>query len=191
MLGVNYGKVKVVPYSTEWPELYRQEYESIWNALGDAVIDIEHIGSTSIPGMPSKPILDIMATVCDGSAISDLVTKLCRIDYQYEADEPVPERHFFVKPPLDVPYRTHHLSVTTEGTFFWQNNLAFREYMLNHPDEAARYGKIKSDLAMRYQDSREAYTAAKQSYIKDILIAALNEFDQTKAQPSSSANRQG
>jgi len=86
MLGVNYGKVKVVPYRSEWTVLYQQECEKISSALGDDIIAVEHIGSTSIPGIPSKAFLDIMAVVRKGITIGDLVTKLHRIDCQYEAD---------------------------------------------------------------------------------------------------------
>lgn len=182
MLGVEFCKVKVVPYRPEWSELYERECEALRAALGGAMAGIEHIGSTAIPGMPSKPILDIMVIVCGTAKVGQLVDGLRGIDYHYEPDEPVPERHFFVKPPLDVPYRTHHLSLTTAGSSFWRNNLAFREYMLHHTDEAARYGALKTELATRNPDDRAAYTTAKQPYIKRILVAALREFDEGRAE---------
>jgi GrpB-like predicted nucleotidyltransferase (UPF0157 family) len=176
VLGVDFGKVKVVPYRPEWAAIYVRERDLIQAALDGAIAGIEHIGSTSIPGMPSKPILDIMVIMHCNAEIGQLVDGLCTIGYHYEPDEPVPERHFFVKPPLPVPHRTHHLSLTTAGSSFWRNNVAFREYMLNHADEAVEYGALKTDLATRHPDDRAAYTAAKQPYIRRVLAAALREF---------------
>ena len=86
----------------------------------------------------------VMAVVCCTTKIGQLVDGLRELYYYYEPDEPAPERHFFVKPPLDVPYRTHHLSLTTVESSFWRDNLAFREYMLRHTDEASRYGALKN-----------------------------------------------
>lgn len=94
MLGVDFGKVKVVAYRPEWSVLYLQECEAIRAALGQSVVAIEHIGSTSIPGMPSKPILDIMAIVCGTTEVGDLVDGLGEIDYHFEPDEPVPSFAF-------------------------------------------------------------------------------------------------
>jgi len=182
VLGVGFGKVKVVPYHPGWAELYVEEREAIETVLGRSTAQVEHIGSTAIPGMPSKPILDIMVVVPQTAEVGQFVDGLCRIGYHYEPDEPVPERHFFVKPPLAVPYRTHHLSLTTAGSSFWRNNMAFREYMLNHGDEAARYGTLKRDLADRHPDDRAAYTAAKQPYIRRVLAAGLREFGYERVQ---------
>ena len=175
MIGVEFNKVKVVSYNPEWAELYRQESEKIQSILEH--VKIEHIGSTAIPGMPSKPILDIMVITPNDEINDKLIQDLSKIDYHYEPDDPVPERYFFVKPPLKIPYRTHHLSVTAEYSTFWHNNLAFREYMLCHSDEMKKYGELKMNFALKYPNNRGLYTAAKQPYIKDILKKALLEFE--------------
>jgi GrpB-like predicted nucleotidyltransferase (UPF0157 family) len=133
------------------------------------VVGLEHFGSTAIPGLSAKPIIDILIAVRSLSeARLSFVAPLRRLDYVYWADNPKTDRMFFVKgmPPYGVR-RTHHVHVTETSGEMWQR-LSFRDYLRKNPEEARRYELLKRELADRHKNDREAYTAAKDHFIDEI-----------------------
>jgi len=161
--------VALVPYDPAWPGLFEQEAARLRAVLppGQA-IGIEHFGSTAVPGMLSKPIIDILIAVRSlAQAKAAFVAPIISLGYVYWEDNPATDRMFFVKgmPPYGEQ-RTHHVHVTEPDGEMWQRRLAFRDHMRAHPEEAQRYAALKRELARRHAADREAYTAAKTDYVE-------------------------
>jgi len=131
------------------------------------------LGSTAIPGIVAKPIIDILVAVRSvNDARSRAVVPMEALGYAYWADNPKRDRLFFVKGlPPSAPHRTHHVHMTEQDSEMWRR-LLFRDYLRDHPDEAARYAALKRDLAARHRADREAYAAAKSAYVDRIMSKA-------------------
>jgi len=171
-------EVEIVGYDPSWPDLYAAEEKVLRGALpADAFIAIEHAGSTAIPGVAAKPIIDIFVAVPSiADARRTLVEPIKAIGYVYWQDNPNPERMFFVKgmPPFGAR-RTHHIHLCEPSSEHWARPLLFRDYLRRHPDQARQYVELKRDLAERFRDDREGYTAAKDAFVLDIIAKARNE----------------
>ncbi len=163
--------VELVAYDPDWPRQFAVEAERLRAALDPAlVLGIEHFGSTAVPGLLAKPVIDILVAVQSlARAKAAAVEPIRSLGYVYWADNPKPDRMFFVKgmPPYGVQ-RTHHLHITEPHGEMWQRRLAFRDYLRTHPDEAQRYAALKHELARRHATDREAYTEAKTDYVQTV-----------------------
>jgi GrpB-like predicted nucleotidyltransferase (UPF0157 family) len=170
-------EIEIVDYDTSWPRLFEEERVLLERALhAGSILTIEHAGSTAIPGLPAKPIIDIFVAVRSIEvARAVLVEPIEAMGYVYWAENPDRERMFFVKgmPPYGTR-RTHHIHVLEPANAAWRRVLAFRDYLREHPDEAQRYHGLKRDLAQRYRTDREAYTRAKDSYVLAVVEMARN-----------------
>lgn len=167
-------EVRLVPYDTNWPVQYQAEIARISAVIPDGlIVAAEHFGSTAIPGLPAKPIIDILIAVHSLSVARRLaVIPLDALGYAFWSDNPKTDRLFFVKGlPPSAPRRTHHIHMTEIDGEMWQR-LIFRDYLRAHPDEAARYAALKHDLAARHSHDREAYTDAKSDYVASVLAKA-------------------
>jgi len=166
--------VHLVDYDQRWPALYAAEAARVQAALPAGLVHaVEHFGSTAIPGMVAKPVIDILIAVRSiEQARTAAVAPMVALGYAFWADNPKRDRLFFVKglPPA-APHRTHHVHMTELGSEIW-HRLLFRDYLRAHPDEAARYVALKRDLAARHHTDREAYTAAKAAYVDEIMAKA-------------------
>lgn len=170
-------EIEIVEYNADWANMFEQEAESIRQALGkDLIVEIQHIGSTAVPGLAAKPVIDIMLGLRDLSDGKNIIKPLQDLGYVYWADNPNPEKMFFVKgmPPYGKK-RTHHIHVVEIDGEFWQRRL-FRDYLRIHPQEARRYEKLKRDLAARFRDDREAYTEGKSDFVREIMQKAQRQF---------------
>jgi GrpB-like predicted nucleotidyltransferase (UPF0157 family) len=167
-------EVELVPSSPDWPQRFEEEATRLRAIIpADLLIDLEHIGSTAVPGLVAKPIIDIQAMVTDlEAAKARLVEPLEAAGYAFWAENPDTDRLFFVKGlPPSAPRRTHHLHIMEAGREALKH-IVFRDYLIDHPDEAARYAALKQDLAKQHRTDREAYTAAKGAYIEGVLDRA-------------------
>jgi GrpB-like predicted nucleotidyltransferase (UPF0157 family) len=167
-LGLARGKVSLVDYSPEWPRLFEQERAALAAAQGSAVLAIEHIGSTAVPGLPAKPIIDIAAAVPDLGAVGSLVGPLAALGYRHLGEYGLPGRHFFEK---GAPV-THHLHVVGEGSAHWRVWRLFRDYLRVNAAEAERYAKFKGKLAARHAEDRDTYTRSKSEFVNAALQKA-------------------
>ena len=159
--------VEVVPYNAAWPASFREERELLEAAIGGwAVGGIHHVGSTAVPGLAAKPIIDILVGVEDLASSRACFPALARLSYAY-APYRADEMHWFCKPGRSR--RTHHLHVVPTRSRRFQDELAFRDRLRANPDQARDYAKLKHRLASRYEYDREAYTDAKASFIRDVL----------------------
>lgn len=132
-------------------------------------VSIEHVGSTAVPGLGAKPIIDIMLGV---SALPEVESRIAQLEwrgYEYvpEYEAQLPERRYFVKPPTRP--RSFHLHCVVRGSDFWRSHIEFRDYVREHPETAAAYLELKQDLAARYRTDRVAYTEGKSAFINSIL----------------------
>jgi GrpB-like predicted nucleotidyltransferase (UPF0157 family) len=165
-------RVELRQYDPGWPAEFVREARAIRGELGATLAcSIEHVGSTAIPGLVAKPIIDIVLVVPDRARWPELVAPLERLGYAYWAGNPDPDRMFFVKgmPPLGSG-RTHHVHVRTPEAL--EAMVRFRDFLIQHPDEARRYGEMKRQLAIRFERDRDGYTAGKAEFVEEILQKA-------------------
>ncbi len=164
-------EIEIVNYDPRWPVLFDDEAKRLRATLDPSlVVGLEHFGSTSIPGLSAKPIIDILIAVRSlADAQASFVKPLRNLDYVYWAENPKQDRMFFVKgmPPFGSR-RTHHVHVTEAQGEMWQR-LAFRDYLRAHPEEAAIYEQLKRRLATEHRTDREAYTDAKSAYVESVM----------------------
>ncbi len=163
-----YRDVVVVDYDSSWPARYERERASIVEALGDVmegVAAIEHVGSTAVPGLAAKPIIDIMVGVRELPVGERCVQPLEALEYEYRGDAGIPGRYYFRK---GNP-RSHHLHMVQHGTEFWQRHLLFRDLLRERPAVAQEYAALKKELAAQYRTDRLAYTEAKTPFIDAAL----------------------
>lgn len=166
-------EIVIVPYDPTWPARFAREAELLRQLLPAGLITrIDHFGSTAVPGLSAKPIIDMLIGVRSlAEATREAVPRLEAQGYSYWAANPRTDRMFLVKGlPPNGP-RTHHLHLIEPDHPDWER-LLFRDYLRAHPDEAARYAQRKDTLAAQYRDDREAYTAAKGVYIAQITTQA-------------------
>jgi GrpB-like predicted nucleotidyltransferase (UPF0157 family) len=164
--------VHVVPYDQGWPNIFEVERRLLIDVIGPWLVagSIEHIGSTAIPGLAAKPVIDIMAGVesLDGSRAALAV--LDRYEYCY-APYRTEVMHWFCKP--SPAQRTHHLHLVPLGSPLWIEQLAFRDFLRTHADVALEYATLKRRLAEAHRLDREAYTTAKEPFVQRVLDEAL------------------
>jgi len=170
------GQVIIVDYNPQWPQMYEDEREHIQNAIGPYLVDIQHVGSTSITGLSAKPIIDILPVIRDISLVSQCISLLVALDYAYFGENGIPGRHYFRKPAdITSQPQTFHLHVLEKGHDQWAMMLLFRDYLRMHPEAAQHYDTLKRKLAAHYGSDRVGYTDAKEAFVKSIIRAAIIE----------------
>lgn len=170
-------EIELVPSNPDWPARFEKEAARLRAIIpADLLIDLQHIGSTAVPGLAAKPIIDIQATVTDlEAARTRLVAPLEAAGYAFWAENPDTDRLFFVKGlPPSAPHRTHHLHIMEDGPGALKH-VAFRDHLRDHPAERDAYAALKRDLARRYRHDREAYTQAKSAFIETVLDRAVED----------------
>jgi GrpB-like predicted nucleotidyltransferase (UPF0157 family) len=172
-------RVIIVEYNPQWPLLYEEERARILGKAGDALVAIEHMGSTAVPGLGAKPIIDIMAAVRDLADAQRCIGPLQSIGYEYvpEYEGELPERRYFRKGPPES--RTHHLHVVEPTSDFWERHLLFRDFLRQHPEKADEYYRLKRELADHYGQNRVGYTEAKTPFIRSVEEMARAEKGQS------------
>ncbi len=165
--GLARGTVQLVPYSSQWPLAYAREATAIKEKLGPLnVIDIQHVGSTAIPGILSKPIIDIAIPVSDLTVAERFAPVLAEFGYWYKGRQPdMPNRRFFAKGSENN--RTIYLHLANEEEY--KNLLKFRDTLRANKQLAEQYSQLKEKLAKDHPTNREKYTKAKDDFIKDVL----------------------
>jgi len=164
--------VFVVPYDPEWPRQFERERALLGRVFRGNRVSVEHVGSTAVPHLGAKPIIDIMVGVSALSEVESRIPDLEAQGYEYvpEYEAQIPERRYFRKPRA-VP-RTHHLHCVIRDGAFWRRHLLFRDYLRAHPEAASAYFELKQRLASRHRTDRIAYTEAKSSFIDSLLEKA-------------------
>ena len=163
------ARVHLDEYQERWPLMYAEEAGQISEALGDDLVVIEHVGSTAIPGMPAKPIIDILVAVTTWDRFDEMVTRLGDLGYVYtpESEDEDPDRRVFRKGPAEMSLlRTHHLHVTEPHSPYWKRIIAFRDQLRSDPADATAYVELKRSLATRFEHDSRSYTSGKHDFVK-------------------------
>jgi GrpB-like predicted nucleotidyltransferase (UPF0157 family) len=151
-------RIELVAYDPAWPEQFAALGQELRGGLGDIALRIDHIGSTSVPGLAAKPIVDIQVSVASFEPLEAFKGPLERLGYAYRADNPERTKRYFREPP---GRRRTHVHVRRAGSFSEQWALLFRDYLRAHREAAAAYAVEKRRLAIRFPEDRRAYTDAK------------------------------
>jgi GrpB-like predicted nucleotidyltransferase (UPF0157 family) len=171
MIGLKRGVVELKPHNPKWRELYEEEEVLVSKAVSAFLIEIQHIGSTAIPGIMAKPIIDIALAIDSLENVEKIIKPLEEIGYTYRGEAGIPHRHLFVKGSED--FRTHHMHVMHRSHYEWKKHIVFRDYLRKHPKEAKEYSNLKLKLEKEFKEDRESYTESKSEFIESILEKAI------------------
>jgi GrpB-like predicted nucleotidyltransferase (UPF0157 family) len=160
-------KVEVVPHNLQWQEAFEIESTRIQAALGDNVVAIHHIGSTAIPGIYAKPIIDLLVEVKEITAVDGRNSAMELLGYEAMGEFGISNRRFFRKDNAEG-IRTHHVHSFPVNSEQVQRHLAFRDYMSAHPEEAHAYSELKRRLAIEYPTNIDGYMDGKDEFIQEI-----------------------
>ena len=164
MLGLKHRTNRLVPYHSDWPKAFENEQQRLAEVLGSLALGIEHYGSTSVPGLEAKPILDILVGVSPLENWRACHDPLIGLGYDYAANAGVPGHYIFGR-GRDTTERTHLVHVVLYGGESWTGNLAFRDALRMSPELRNAYLKIKQEAVEAAPDSRARYNALKQDFI--------------------------
>lgn len=160
------SSIVVVDYDPAWPEIFEQLRRQVWSVLHDVALTVEHVGSTSVPGLAAKPIIDMSVIVASEGEVPLAITRLATLGYEHLGDLGIEGREAFRRPD-GLP--AHHLYVCPQGSLGLQNQLAVRDYLRSHPQMAQEYGQLKKRLARKFPDDIESYVAGKTDLILEML----------------------
>lgn len=168
------GPVIVVDYDPQWPFLYEEERKNILAAIGHKALAIEHIGSTAVPGLGAKPIIDIMVCVNNASDTEECIPLLRQIGYtdvsSFPPQEGNPDWYYCLGKGIhSVGY---HLHLMRYGSNFAKKHLIFRDFLRAHPDVAQQYYGMKKIMAAKHRFNRVAYTESKTAFIESVIARA-------------------
>jgi GrpB-like predicted nucleotidyltransferase (UPF0157 family) len=178
-IGLKRGTVRIVPYNPDWHMNFQTERDLLRNALGSKVLEIRHIGSTAIPGMPAKPIIDIIAAVRILAEVTDFVDPLVRIGYEDRGDGGVVGRRYFVKGTEAA--RTHHLNFYEMNSSGWSTHILFCEYLKSHKEVAEEYAELKEKLAKEFPTDRASYTSGKERFVAAVVDRATSATNSSRS----------
>ncbi len=170
MIGLKRGTVKLENYNEKWKDIFEEESKLISSKINKFLIGIQHIGSTAIPGIAAKPIIDIAVAIDSLSNVEKIIKLLHELGFQYRGEQGIPGRHLFVKG--DEENRTHHLHVVENDHHEWKTHILFRDYLKSNSKVAKEYSNLKIELAKKYEFDREKYTEGKSEFIQKIIEKA-------------------
>ena len=166
-IGLERETAHLVAYDPTWPDFYESEARLIRAHLGVAARKLAHIGSTAVPGLEAKPIIDIMLAIPSLRAPKTVFVALARLGYEHRRFDDIPDRLFFGKHAGSS--RTHNLSVCEVNLDFWQRHLLFRDCLRSNAELARSYGRLKRELAARHPTDLVAYTNGKSAFVAHAL----------------------
>lgn len=164
-MGTKY--VVVLPYDEAWKKDFEEIKAELMAVLDGLVLSVEHVGSTSVPGLAAKPIIDIDVVIEDTDCFEKVKTALETIGYQHEGDLGIPGREAF-KYHGKEHFRKHHLYVCAKDSDELKRHLSFRDYLRTHPDAVKEYGRIKEEGARLYPYDIDSYIEYKAPFIENI-----------------------
>lgn len=165
-LGVVEGKPELVPYDDRWPTLFEELRTTLLHELGRRAISVHHIGSTSVPGLAAKPVLDVLVAVADLERALECVPVLERLGFEFGPEDDIPERHWFRGRSRGL--RTHHLSLAEPDSSYFVDHLAFRDALRRSPELAVKYERLKSELLAQHVAGRPLH-GGKTAFVRSVL----------------------
>ncbi len=173
---MNKKNIKLVEYDPTWAENFQRLKSIYLESLGDLLIEVEHVGSTAVPGLCAKPHLDIDLVIENYSSFRDVIDVLGTLGYRYQGDFGIEGREAFKRKDEKVPWDgsdsreySHHLYVCPKNSRELKRHLAFRDHLLENEECRKRYADLKRRLVKKYRDDREAYTEGKTKFIERVL----------------------
>jgi GrpB-like predicted nucleotidyltransferase (UPF0157 family) len=160
-------KVEVVLPNPQWRNAFAAEAKHVATALGENVVAIHHIGSTAIPNIYAKPVIDLLVEVRDITEVDGQSSAMESLGYEVMGEYGIPGRRYFRKDNQEG-IRTHHIHAFEAGSAEVERHLAFRDYMIAHPGDAQRYSELKRKLAEEYPQSMDGYMDGKDGFIKEM-----------------------
>ena len=167
VFGLENNKVKLIEYTEEWNELYSLEKNRLLKKFGDIIVNIQHIGSTSIPGMTAKPIIDILVSVGNKELLYSTLKYLYDLDYRFLGNGGKRGRLFFVKGNENITY--YHLHLLVAGSYYEGNYFLFRDYLRENEECANKYKHLKVTLSEKFPSNRDKYSQFKSKFVKRVL----------------------
>ena len=161
--------IAVENYDPLWPEKFETLRSRIAQLLNGLATAIEHVGSTAVPGLAAKPIIDIDILLGSATHLPLVRTRLGSLGYEHRGDLGIAGREAFRTPPGQI---AHHLYVCPPGSREYRRHIAFRDYLRSHPEDASAYAALKRNLAHKFATDREAYNQAKAEFVREILHRA-------------------
>lgn len=175
--------IEVVDYRPEWEKMFQEEGKKIRKILGKNCIAVYHIGSTSVKGLPAKPIIDIMPVVKDISLVDAHDPEFRALGCDCRGEFGIPGRRFYAK---GGDHRTHHIHIFEKSSKAdIKRHLAVRDYLRSHPDTAREYAELKKNLAARYPHDNDGYCDGKDAYMKELEQKALKWHEEQEADNTS------
>jgi GrpB-like predicted nucleotidyltransferase (UPF0157 family) len=169
--------IKIVPYDRTWPSLFEAEAACIREAMKGLALRIEHVGSTAVPGLAAKPVIDIQVSVATLEPLGLHAESLAQLGYTHIPLGPFDAVYPFFQKPVEWP-STHHIHLCVLGEEQERRHLAFRDYLRSHPAVAAEYAELKRGLAAANDgatlESREKYSLSKSPFVTSVLERALS-----------------
>ncbi|WP_408894399.1 GrpB family protein [Paenibacillus taichungensis] len=169
-------------YNDEWPEMFSDLKSIIEQRLGNLVLRIEHVGSTAVPGLAAKPILDIDVVIDSMDLLPEVIQGLESLGYDHEGNLGVENREAFVRKDVNVPYSIvkiqkpeHHLYVCNKESKELLRHLSFRNALISNPRFVVEYANLKKELVIKYRENRQYYTEGKTEFVNKVL----NECEKT------------
>jgi GrpB-like predicted nucleotidyltransferase (UPF0157 family) len=172
LLAAIYEDVKLHSYDASWPQAFEVERDRLLSLFPGSFMDVQHVGSTAIPGLSAKPVIDILAGVQSMTVAESLALPLCQSGYttSTEFNESLSNRKWFMR--WASGHRTHHLHLVVHGSSVWHEWLKFRNALRSNPQLAAEYAALKAQLAAMHPKDREAYTDAKAKFVCAVVREA-------------------
>lgn len=187
-------QIRVVDYDSQWPRQFAALRTRLEAAVGAWALSIEHVGSTSVPGLAAKPILDIDIVIASSEVLPQVIASLAALGYSHVGDRGVPGREAFKQPDTEV---RHHLYVCLQGCSALANHLTIRDHLRSHPEDVKAYGDLKKQLAETFTHDIDGYVDGKTELLVDILARAgfsqawLDEIRGINQLPSEGAKSKG
>jgi GrpB-like predicted nucleotidyltransferase (UPF0157 family) len=165
--------IVIVDYDPRWPEQFARLRDRAQSAMGELAVSIEHVGSTAVPGLPAKPVIDMVVVIASDEDLPEAIERLAVIGYSARGDLGVPGREAFSWPEGET---RHHLYVSPTTSEELRAQVRFRDLLLSDPRLAANYVALKRELAATYRDDRPSYTDGKTDFIAAALGSSSAEL---------------
>ncbi len=175
------GSVVIVEYDPAWPRIYEEESARVREAAAGSILAVEHVGSTAVPGLAAKPIVDITAGVAGREAAELCLEPLAAVGYDDVTPQPPEEKEWYYclgRHPAEG--RGYHVHLMQYPSSFWDKLLLFRNYLRAHADAAREYEQLKRELAARFGADRLGYAEAKADFVEKALAQARREMEDKK-----------
>ena len=165
-------KVEIVPYDSKWPALFKKEKEKLTPIFGDNLVAIMHIGSTAVPGLNAKPVIDILPIVKDIAAVDGLNKAMAKLGYLARGECGIAGRRYFTKGEVTRTHNIHAFQADNYAPIF--RHIAFRNYLRSRPQVAKTYAELKEKLATLFPGDIEGYMDGKDAFIKKYEAEAVH-----------------